>query len=351
MPPMLRVMVRRWGKFAIALAGSLFFSVLFLRSTNLDEVWRALTGANYLYVVPALALFALSVVARSVRWQVMYRPDREYGWRFLLPSLLVGYAGNNLLPLRAGEILRAQHVGVRTSDPGPSVPWMVSFGTFIMERIFDFMVLSAFVLWGILIVHEGGAYLGIALLLAGGTATGLVVAVFLALNPGLPARLLARPWPLLSEGLRSRAAGMSLSFLDGFSCLTTPSRFVLVALATAAAWGLELAMYFVIGKAFALEAGFVKIAFAGAAANVAMSVPSAQGGVGPFQYLAREALGKAGVAGGSAGAYALALHVFLVGPVSLVGLVVLWRSTLSRGATMAAAKISASEVASARIRR
>jgi hypothetical protein len=59
-----------------------------------------------------------------------------------------------------------------------------------------------------------------------------------------------------------------------------------------------------------------------------MSLPSAQGGVGPFQYFATQALTRAGVAGPTAAAFALALHFFLVAPVSLIGLVVLWRSTI-----------------------
>src|SRR5207247_1509923 len=136
----------------------------------------------------------------------------------LLPALLVGYAGNNLLPLRAGELLRAQHLTARSIVP---VPRMVTFGTFIMERLFDFMVLSTFVLWGILIVGEGGAYLGLALVLFGGTAGGFVVAVLLAHHPDMPSRLLAHPWPLLPARLRSQAAALSLSFLQGFASLTS----------------------------------------------------------------------------------------------------------------------------------
>jgi hypothetical protein len=87
-------------------------------------------------------------------------------------------------------------------------------------------------------------------------------------------------------------------------------------------------MYWLVAQAFALELSVLRIAFAGAAANVAMSLPSAQGGVGPFQYFATQALTRAGVADTAAAAYAHALHLFLDAPVSLVGLVVLWRSTL-----------------------
>jgi hypothetical protein len=71
------------------------------------------------------------------------------------------------------------------------------------------------------------------------------------------------------------------------------------------------------------------VAFAGAAANVSLSLPLAQGGVGAFEVLATEALVEFEVAQNAAAAYSLALHFFLIVPVSLVGLAVLWRSTLS----------------------
>src|SRR5690606_27093896 len=93
-------------------------------------------------------------------------------------------------------------------------------------------------------------------------------------------------------------------------------------------WGFELGMYWLISLAFDLNASLITIAFAGAAANVAMSLPAAQGGVGPFQAFATRALREFGVASSAAGAYSIALHIFLVVPVSLVGLVVLWRAAL-----------------------
>jgi len=313
----------RWLKFGLALAVSAAFTALFLLNTDLDAVADALAGANYLYVVPGLALFAVSVAARAVRWHYLYRPHRDLDWRGILPSLLVGYAGNNLLPLRAGELLRAQHVADRAG-----VPRMVTFGTFIMERLFDFMVLATFVLWGVLLAGVSGAYLGVALLLATGTAAGFVVAVVLAHRPTLLSRLMSHPWPLVPERIRLELGSLSESFFSGFSCLTSAYQFVAVCAVTAVAWGLELAMYWVVSNAFELDVDFITIAFAGAAANVAMSVPSAQGGVGPFQYYAKEALLKFQVSGPAAAAYAVALHIFLVAPVSLIGLLVLWRSTM-----------------------
>jgi len=104
-------------------------------------------------------------------------------------------------------------------------------------------------------------------------------------------------------------------------------------------------MYYLIAEAFSLNASFIEVAFAGAAANVSLSLPSAQGGVGPFQVFATEALLKFDVPQNDAAAYALALHFFLIVPVSLVGLLVLWRSTLPgvRRAALHAATLESTE--------
>ncbi len=315
-----------WGrrlKIALALAISVAFSALFLANTDLGEVADALAGANYLYVIPALGLFALSLVARAIRWQYLYRPHHEHSWPVLLPSLLVGYAGNNLLPLRAGELLRAHHVAERAS-----IPWMVTFGTFIMERLFDFMVLSSFVLAGVLIAREGYAYVVAGGILFGGTAFGLVVALFFANNPGTARRLVSRPIPLVPGRFRDELANLAESFLLGCACLTNRPRFLVVSVITLAAWLLELAMYWVLTAAFGLDPDFMTIAFAGSAANVALSIPAAQGGIGPFDLTATEALAAFSVTGEAVKAYVVALHIFLVAPVSVAGMLVLWRSTL-----------------------
>jgi uncharacterized protein (TIRG00374 family) len=317
--------LRRWLKLLLAIGISLIFSYLFVRGVDLEKVADALRGANYAYVVPALALFAGSVAFRALRWRYFLLPTHDLSWRALLPSVLIGYAGNNLLPLRAGEIVRAQHLAERFG-----VPRMQTLGALLAERLFDGAVLAAFVLWGLLLVDDvATAYLGLALLLAGATAAGFVVMAAVARRPALALWASALPLPFLTPRMRDEIAGLGGSMLTGLSVLTNASSFGLATACSAAAWALELAMYWLIAEAFALEASLITIAFAGAAANVSLSIPSAQGGIGPFEVFATEALLKFGIVEEAAAAYALALHFFLIVPVSIVGLLVLWRSALN----------------------
>src|SRR5688572_28725534 len=101
---------KNWLKFLVALAFTIGFSYLFIRDIDLGQVGDALADAVYVYVAPGLALFAVSHGFRALRWHYFQQPGWDLTWSRLLPSLLVGYAGNNLLPLRAGELLRAQHL-------------------------------------------------------------------------------------------------------------------------------------------------------------------------------------------------------------------------------------------------
>ena len=94
-------------------------------------------------------------------------------------------------------------------------------------------------------------------------------------------------------------------------------------------------MYFMIALAFDLSNYFSGvfivpvIVLVTGTANLAVSLPSSQGGIGPFEYLASVTLEMLGVAQGIARAYAVALHFIVLVPVTILGLVYLWWQNLS----------------------
>jgi uncharacterized membrane protein YbhN (UPF0104 family) len=102
-------------------------------------------------------------------------------------------------------------------------------------------------------------------------------------------------------------------------------------------WLLEAATYWLVGEAFGLALNpWLYIGVAGAA-NLAISAPSAAGGIGPFEFFAREILVVFGAGVAAATAYALVLHALLIVPTTFAGLALLWReqiglSTLRRQA-------------------
>jgi uncharacterized protein (TIRG00374 family) len=305
-----------WLKVLATLAVSVLFFYLFIRDLNFDDVLESIKHADYELVPLAMALFAVSVVARAFRWQVFYSPGApRIG--ILLSTLLITYAANNLLPLRGGELLRAQILLERAG-----VSRMRTLGVALIERFLDLFVLGLFIIIGRFIVDTGIAFLGTGLLIAGAATLAMVVARFV--TQGLPGRIASISWLPLKDSWRIQLRFWGEWLIDGFSVLRSGRLFALAVFWTAVAWALEFAMYWVIARAFNIDESFLTIAFVGAAANLALSIPSSQGGVGPFQWAAQKALLKFGVEANAAGAYALALHILLVAPVTLVGLAVFW---------------------------
>jgi uncharacterized protein (TIRG00374 family) len=308
--------VPTWAKLLATLAVSLVFLYLFLRDLDFDAVADSLRDADYELVPLALALFAASFIPRTLRWQTFYSPGAP-SFGVLLSTQLITYAGNNLLPLRGGELLRAQILLERAG-----VSRMRTLGVALVERLLDLFVLGAFVIIGRFIVNIGIGFLGIGLLIAAGATVGLVLARLV--TQGLPARVASWRWLPLKDSWRVRLRFWGEWLIDGFSVLRSRALFLQAVLWTGLAWACEFGMYWVVAEAFHIDEGFLTIAFVGAAANLALSIPSSQGGVGPFQWAAQKALLRFGVNANAAAAYALALHLLLVVPVTVVGLLVFW---------------------------
>jgi uncharacterized protein (TIRG00374 family) len=323
--------VSTWAKVLATFGISILFFYLFVRDLNFEQVWESIKDADYELVPLALLFFAASLVARTFRWRRFYSPNAP-STELLGSTLVITYAANNLLPLRGGELLRAQLLFDRAG-----VSRMRTFGVALVERFFDLLIVGTFVIAGETVTDVGVAFLGTGLIVTAGGAVGLVIARLTVANRHLPEQITAISWLPLKDAWRQKLRNWGEWLVDGFAVLKTWTGVLACLGWTVVAWMLEFTMYWIVAQAFHIDEQFLTIAFVGAAANLALSIPSAQGGVGPFQLVAKEALLKFGVATNTAGAYALALHVLIVAPVTVVGLLVFLTSVPRYRAVLRAA--------------
>ena len=87
---------------------------------------------KYEYVLLACMLLIFSVWLRALRWKLLFKMKDGVNTYSLFQYELIGYFGNNILPLRLGELLRTYMLGKQYSLPKPYV-----FGTIVLERILD----------------------------------------------------------------------------------------------------------------------------------------------------------------------------------------------------------------------
>src|SRR5512136_3403069 len=132
--------MKRW-QFWVGVLISAIFLWWALNKLNLGDFWQAVKTANYLWIIPGIAIYFVATWARAWRWHYLLKPVKAIKTRVMFPITCIGYMGNNIYPARAGEILRAVILKNREN-----VAISASLATIIVERIFDGVVMLAFVL-------------------------------------------------------------------------------------------------------------------------------------------------------------------------------------------------------------
>lgn len=132
-------------KFSIGLLFSIAGLIYAFHQFNWAEFIKLLQGVNYIYLLGAILLQLAAVWVRAVRWKWLLAPIKNISIKILFDATMIGYFGNNVLPLRMGELLRAYVVSNNSSISTSKV-----IGTLIVDRILDVlavMILAIFFLF------------------------------------------------------------------------------------------------------------------------------------------------------------------------------------------------------------
>ena len=313
----------RHVRILIGLLVSVVFLVLLLSQVDRGELLDALRQVSPGWIAVALVLFGAAVWVRAQRWAAILRPIVPLRQTEAASLMTIGLAANNVLPARTGEIVRAVLLKRQRGVSGFAV-----LATILVERILDGLVLAIFL--AVTIALAGGTTaLQVFAALVGGTFVLLTAIVaLLAMRPAIGERLIAFALRFVPGRIRDRAAGWAERFMSGLTPMRTPRAWAVVTGLTTLSWGLEALSAWAVGQAFGLglHPG-IYFGVAGAA-NLSMAAPSTSGGIGPYEFFAREVVGRFGVATSTGTAYALVLHATVLIPVALVGIFLVWRQDL-----------------------
>jgi uncharacterized protein (TIRG00374 family) len=337
-------------QFIIGIIISVIFFILAILGVRLDEAWAAALRANYLALIPALALYFLGVWVRAVRWRILLRP--------ILPrtSLLktfevvvIGYMANDIFPARIGELVRAYVLSLREK-----VRKSATLATILVERIFDGITMVGFAAGAVLFIvladpralmtgedHKLGSFLTdlqLPIIITGALFLGaLVVFLAIASSRSRTERMIAFFLRFLPGRFRERVERIAHSFIDGLGSLRSASSLGAVLLLSIVAWSFETGMYYTIGNwgfdlrgvdgqplplyVYVMVTGFV---------NLGTLIPQAPGFLGVFEFIAQAVLhGAFGVNRDQSISYVLVLHVALLLPVTLLGFYYMARQSIS----------------------
>jgi uncharacterized protein (TIRG00374 family) len=317
--------VRLWAGVAI----SLLFLALALQGLQWDTFWSQLQTADYVWLIPGVAVYFLAVWLRTWRWQTMLAHIEFVPIRRLFPIVCIGYMGNNIYPARAGEFLRSfvlrRETGIRMS---------ASLATVVVERLFDGLTMLLFIFVALPFVRFESdpldRYRGLIAFATLAFLGALAVALFLAARPNLVKAVYSRVVTIIVPGAHHDKVLESLDrFTLGFESLSRGREVALIFSASVLIWLCETMKYWFVMHAFPFHVSFLTLMLINGVVNLATSIPAAPGYVGTFDLPAIRILGKAGVNQALATAYVAVLHVALWLPVTALGGYYMWRSHIS----------------------
>lgn len=302
----------------------LIISVLFLylafREINYDELWGFLKEIRLWWLIPGLVIYFLGMLVRTWRWQYLLSPLKRVSTKTLFPILLIGYMGNNVFPLRMGEVLRSLVLKRREN-----VSISGCLATIVVERIFDAVVIVGFVLLnlGQLANLSGLSQLsGIATWAAAIFLVGLIVFIGIAIFPNPTSQLIHRVInKIFPVKWRASLTGITDKFLDGLKSLRSGKDVLMIFLTSVMVWLLETVLYWSVNQALGLNLNFQSLMLLNGVVNMVLLIPAAPGGLGTFDAAGRAMLEAYGIQSEPALGYTLILRAALWIPVTLVGLI------------------------------
>ncbi len=312
------------GRFVLGLLISAAFLFWALQGLKLDAFWSQLQQANYAWLLPGVAVYFVGVGARTWRWHYMLRPLKSIPLARLFPVVCIGYAGNNIYPARAGELLRAY---ILKQQYG--IPVSANLATVVVERLFDGLVMLAFVVVALPFTDIGADYRRFVLLFSALFLGALVAFLGMAARPRWTHAVVDVLLPLLLPSrFHDRATDLVARFLEGLSSLRSGRDVGMIFATSVLIWLLETLKYWFVMHAFPFQVPFVVLMLMNGIVNLTTTLPAAPGHIGTFDTPGIKVLQAFGVEQALATSYTLVLHAALWLPITALGLFYLGRSQL-----------------------
>jgi uncharacterized protein (TIRG00374 family) len=295
---------------------------LALRGLHLDQFWGTVQSANYWWLIPGVGVYFIGVWVRAWRWHYLLGPIKKIPTKTMFPITTIGYMGNNIYPALAGEVLRA--VILKRKE---GVPVSASLATIIVERIFDGVVMLAFVFVNLPELAKltgSSGFVGniqqVAVIGTGVFLGALGVFLLAAMFPQVTAKI--GTWVIerfMPQRLREKITGIMHKFLDGLASLRSPFNVLMVFFTSVIIWLLETGKYWFVMHAFSFEVSFFALMLMNGIVNLVTTIPSAPGYIGTFDASGIAVLAAYNVDQATAAGYTLTLHVALWLPITLLG--------------------------------
>jgi glycosyltransferase 2 family protein len=325
---------RRLLAIGVGVLSSTLFVVVAFRQLDTGSLLEALAGARPWPWLPlAVGAYLAGHLARGWRTRLLVSREAKLSLGSATSVVVVGYAVNNLLPVRLGEVARAGMLS-RTSG----LPFVQSASVTLLERILDGLALLLLLVLGSLLLPPlpwVDAVLQVGALVFGAALFGVLVVL---VAPSAVLSVASR----LTQPLGARVHDFALRALTelgaGLAYLRHGAGAARIAALSLLIWTLESGMFLAILPAFGLAFDPRLALVVMGVTNLGNLAPSTPGYIGPFHFFCASTLAAAGASKAVALSYALVVHASFYVPITLWGIGILFAHGLSLGEIVARAR-------------
>lgn len=272
-----------------------------------------------------ISVYLSTYVLRGFRWKRMLKNFPGIPYKTLFNSIMVGFAGNNLIPARGGELLRMEFFNRQTS-----INRVTALSSVFAERVLDGISLVLILMvttWASRGIVEQSPEQEASLWIISG--------IFAVAIGGLIFLRIAGPWMVSllqkqSHKMFGVLAGIVEKIYEATDFVRLDVNFLSVLALSLLIWSIEGSMFVLGIYAFGLDvplilAGYLMLTYV----NFALLVPSSPGYVGVFQWATIYALGLFGVGETSATAVSVLIHLCQFLPVTIWGVAIILRHSIA----------------------
>lgn len=311
---------------------SIFFLYLALRKVNVEEIKRILKLANYYWLFPTAISYTIAILMRGVRWRYLLLPIKKCKILNLISAVFIGFMANNLLPLRAGELIRAYVNGKKENISKSS-----SFATIIVERVFDGLALVILLLVALLFLRSGSysqhylpQWLKKMIYVAWVLFLGTLILLYIMMrSKELTGRVIKKLFGFLKEPLLKKILNLTDSFIEGLSVLRQRREILAVSSFSILVWIFEGTTFYLGAKALNLFVSYPQAYLTMVIIALGVIIPSSPAFVGVYEYFCMTALALFAIDKSLALSYAVLLHFLQFSLIIGFGLFFLWKENLS----------------------
>jgi hypothetical protein len=286
------------------------------RREPLSQVWGIIQTARVLPMALAVIVATLPFALRVPRWKLLLHHDdgTPIAAASLWQAIAIGFAANNVLLLRAGELLRVAAI----SRLAP-VSFAAALSSVAVERVLDALVVVTLLGFGLLGGHLTGAttmgakaeWIGVVCLVA------IIAAVVAAWQRETALRIFERLLPA-GNGARKLVAFVD-HVLRGLGAMRDPRRAAPIIGWSVVIWLVNAGGFYLAFKAFGFAVPFSGALVLQGAVMIGIAVPSTPAYAGVFETAIYATLLLYGVDQPHGLAYAILFHVTTFVPITLLG--------------------------------